>query len=329
LNNDKYSIGIDLGGTSVRIGLFAKDMTQTECISIPTRRVDGPEAVILDMRNALWDLERRHAVSVEAVGLGSPGPLDLVHGRLCTLPNFPGWDDFPLKLAAEAAFEKRVLLENDANAAALAEWYTGVREGVGVSSLCMVTLGTGVGNGIILDGRIWHGSFGVGGEMGHTCVEPEGDPCPCGGRGCLEYYASATGISRSAAKRGLLTDGGEELSAREVATLAHSGNAVARELFEQVGIYLGRAIAGAANILDLPLYVIGGGVVHSWDLFAPKMMGVIEHLSYTYRLRLERARSGNSEAAVAIVPSRCGSSAGLIGAALLPRMELTDSRGLS
>jgi glucokinase len=296
-------------------------MTQVECISVPTRRADGPEAVVHDMRNALDDLERRHAISVDAVGLGSPGPLDLVHGRLCTLPNFPGWDDFPLKLAAEAAFKRRVVLENDANAAALAEWYTGDREGAGASSLCMLTLGTGVGNGIILDGHIWHGSFGVGGELGHTCVEPEGDPCSCGGRGCLEYYASATGISRSAAKHGLRRDDGEDLSAQEIAALAHSGNAVARELFEQVGVYLGMAIAGAANILDLSLYVIGGGVVHSWDLFAPKMMEVVEHLSYTYRLRLERARAGNAEAAVAILPSRCGDGAGLIGAALLPRME--------
>jgi glucokinase len=321
LNDDRYSIGIDLGGTSVRIGLFADDMTQIECISIPTRREDGPEAVVLDMRDAVCGLERRHAISVAAVGLGSPGPLDLVHGRLCTLPNFPGWDNFRLKLATETAFKKRVILENDANAAALAEWYTGMQGGVGVSSLCMLTLGTGVGNGIILDGRIWHGSFGVGGEMGHTSVEPEGDPCPCGGRGCLEYYASATGISRLAAKCGLKTAGGDELSAKEVAALAHSGNAVALELFQRVGVYLGRAIAGAANILDLPLYVIGGGVVHSWSLFAPRMTEVVEHLSYTYRLRLARARAGDKEAAVAIVPSRCGAGAGLIGAALLPRME--------
>lgn len=324
MSKDKSFIGIDLGGTSIRLGIFGPDMVQIECVSLPTRRSEGPEAVVFDMRDALRDLEQRHAISVETIGLGSPGPLDLVQGSLCTLPNFPGWDNFPLRAAAEKAFQKRVILENDANAAALAEWYMGSLQDSSASSLCMLTLGTGVGNGIVLDGRIWHGSFGVGGELGHTCVEPEGEPCTCGGYGCLELYASATGISRSAAARGLRTNEGQELTARQIATLARSGNAVACELFEQVGVYLGRAIAAAANILDLPLYVVGGGVAQSWDLFAPRMLEVAERLSYTYRLRLERARAGEKAAAVSIRPAQCGSNAGLIGAALLSRMESRD-----
>ncbi len=261
-------LGIDLGGTSLRVGAFDSGFQLLASHAVPTRVRSGPEAVVADMAHAIAALLDETTGRAGGIGLGSPGPLDLTTGTLGQLPNFPGWDFFPLRSALEDLTGLPVTLDCDANAAALAEWKLGAGSAQSVDSLAMITLGTGVGSGIILRGKLWHGMVGMGGEVGHVSVNFDGPLCSCGNRGCLEIYASATGIERSARalasrSRGPLSDlfgTHRNVTARQIAQLAQSGDREARDIYAQVGRYLGRGLAGLVNTLDLPLYIIGGGV---------------------------------------------------------------------
>lgn len=328
-------LGIDLGGTSVRVGAFDEDFRCIASRVMPTRVRSGPEAVVHDMADAVASLLDETTGRAEAVGLGSPGPLDLTTGSLGQLPNFPGWDFFPLRSALEEMTSLPVTLDCDANAAALAEWKLGAGRDQGVDSLAMITLGTGVGSGLILRGEIWQGIIGMGGEVGHVSVNFDGPVCSCGNRGCLEYYASATGIeragrARASKSRGALAElfvnqngsGGSDY-ARRIAELAQTGDREARELYAQVGRYLGRGLAGLVNTLDLPLYIIGGGVAAAWDLFCPEMFRVLSELSYVYRLRRPTQLAAAEPGRPFITRATLGADAGLLGAAMLPSLSAT------
>ena len=324
-------LGIDLGGTSLRVGAFDDDMQLLATRVMPTRVRSGPQAVVTDMADAIASVLDETIARAEAIGLGSPGPLNLNDGTLGQLPNFPGWDFFPLRSSLEDLTGLPVILDGDANAAALAEWKLGAGRAEAVDSMAMITLGTGVGSGIIIDGHIWHGMVGMGGEVGHVSVNYEGPIDSCGNRGCLEYYASATGIERSAraaAERshGPLADlfrSGHNVTARMIADLATSGDREAREIYAQVGRYLGRGLAGLVNTLDLPLYVIGGGVAAAWDLFAPEMFRTLRELSYVYRLQQPSQRRHREPGRPFVACATLGPDAGLLGAAMLPWLSQT------
>ena len=222
----------------------------------------------------------------------------------------------------------------DANAAALAEWKSGVGKEMPGDSMCMLTLGTGVGAGIVLDRKIWHGMNGMGGEGGHIPLVENGFPCGCGGRGCLEQYASATAICR-AATRAAARGGADriakliarrieeqgEFTARDLAGLAREGDEPSRQIFADAGKYLGMGLAMLVNVLNLPLYVIGGGVVSGWDLFAPRMFEELRRLSYIYGLTELGADQGFTTGKTYVVPAATGPDAGLLGAAMLPYLE--------
>jgi glucokinase len=325
-------IGIDLGGTSLRVGAFDNNMTLLTSRVMPTRVSSGPEAVVGDMAGAVASILDEIHGSAEAIGLGSPGPLNLVTGTLGQLPNFPGWDFFPLRASLEELTGLPVVLDGDANAAALAEWKLGAGRDEGVDSMAMITLGTGVGSGLILDGRIWQGIVGMGGEVGHVSVNYDGPVCSCGGRGCLEYYASATGIERSAravaqqnphGKLAALFAASSTVSARMIADLADQGDPEAREIYAQVGIYLGRGLAGLVNTLDLPLYIIGGGVAAAWDLFAAEMFRTLREFSYVYRLQEPSQFARREPGHPFVTCATLGPDAGLLGAAMLPAFSHT------
>jgi glucokinase len=200
--------------------------------------------------------------------------------------------------------------------------------------MCMLTLGTGVGAGIVLNRKLWHGMIGMGGEGGHVPVVENGYACGCGGRGCLEQYASATAIGRAAtlaAARGgapaiaklmarRIQDHGE-FTARELAGLAREGDETARQIFADAGKYLGMALATLVNVFNLPLYVVGGGVVSGWDLFAPRMFEELSKLSYIYGLTVPEKDQPFTAGKTYVVPAATGPDAGLLGAAMLPYLE--------
>lgn len=321
-----YVIGIDLGGTNLRVAAYAEGLEFLEVIQLPTRLSEGRDRVVRDIRDAVAALRDRDigGRTLAGIGVGAPGPLELPEGIVRNPPNLTGWDGFNLRAAIESALGRAIELDNDANVAAFAEQRLGVGRKYGADSLCILTLGTGVGSGFIVDGKIQSGSTGMGGEAGHLVVEThEGLPCGCGGFGCLEQYASATALLRMAKK---MMGPRAPASASEVAALAEGGDAEAMAAFDAVGNYLAIGLTGLVNSFNLPLYVLGGGLSQSWHLFERTMFAELRRRSYLYRLtepknrypeKLERHKTY-------IVPAELGSNSGLLGACLLGTLLKTS-----
>jgi glucokinase len=334
-----YSIGVDLGGTNLRIAAVDEQGHLVEKITLGTRLTLGRDQVINDMCEAIRGLEAKYQdrASLQGIGVGVAGIIDMRMGMLRESPNLPGWADCPVRAEIEKRLGTRVILENDANCAALGEKWLGA--GREVDDMAMLTLGTGVGGGIVLGGRIWHGMTGMAGEFGHVTIEPDGVPCKCGSRGCLEQYASATAVMRMAREEiernvapGLAraASADPDFSARSVCILAMQGDSVAQHIFSLVGSALGIALATMVNGLNLPMYVIGGGVSGAWDVFCPTMFREVRARSMVYAATAPAEMAGDqSDAAqvkfdagtrTIITRALLGSDAGLYGAARLAMM---------
>jgi glucokinase len=333
---EQYSIGVDLGGTNLRIAAYTQELGLVETIHLPTRLAAGREAVVEDMCAAVETLEARHSAdySLAGVGIGTPGPLELPAGRLHHLPNFPGWDGFNLKERLESRLRRPILIESDANLAALAECMLGRGKSLKQDSLCMLTLGTGVGNGIILNGRIWDGAHGMAGEAGHATIYTDGPSCGCGSNGCLEMYASATAVVRTAKERAAAgtapelveREGTPPWTARALAHAADAGNADAARVFADAGRALGIGLAMLVNTLNLPLYVVGGGLVQAWRLMEDTLFEELDHRSYVYRLTAPGSKiaAGHPRGATQVLPAETGPDAGLLGACILPFLSESE-----
>src|ERR1700739_3767954 len=331
LNNAQVlTIGVDLGGTSLRIAAYAPGIGVLNSISLRTRLEAGPLAVVEDMCDGIRGLLEQFSNGRDfaGIGIGSPGPLELPAGRLHHPPNLPGWDGFPLLAEMEKRLQRPIVIEGDANAAALAEYELGLGKQLGIESMCMLTLGTGVGNGIILDGKLWHGAAGMGGEAGHMTVYPDGALCGCGNHGCLEACASATAVVNAAER--LIAAGKapglarlkevSSITAQNLADAARQGALDARRIYSETGRTLGICLAGLINVLNLPLYVVGGGVANSWDLLFPIMFEELERRSYVYALTAPGrvASTGMPGGGTQVLPAKLGAEAGLLGACILP-----------
>ena len=318
-----FSIGVDLGGTNLRAAAVTPEGERLEAVSQATRLHAGPQAVLDDIAGAIHNLMERSrgAEPLLGIGVGSPGPLELPAGILHHPPNLPGFDGLHLREELERRLGRCVCVDSDANLAAFGEHYLGAGRTFGADSLCMLTLGTGVGCGIVLDGSVWHGMQGAAGESGHGPLDPNGPLCPCGARGCLEMYASATAIARRAGQLGLQPAEGNgstpPLTASGIADLATEGDARALQVFDEMGRALGLSLANLINALDLPLYVIGGGAAAAWPLFAPRMFATVREMSYVYRMSMPDDPAVFQHGRTHIAPAQL-SDAGLLGAALLP-----------
>src|SRR4051812_13934505 len=200
------AIGVDLGGTNLRIAAVDSNGKVLEKITTSTQVARGRDQVIDEMCVAIQEVvsKRPGAGELAGIGIGVPGIIEMKTGYLRESPNLPGWDNYPVRDEIEQRLGTRVVLENDANAAAMGEKWLGA--GRETDDMCMLTLGTGVGGGLILNGRVWHGMTGMAGELGHITVYPEGQKCGCGNRGCVEQYASATAVVRMARE---MTESGE------------------------------------------------------------------------------------------------------------------------
>jgi glucokinase len=305
-----YSIGIDLGGTNLRAAAIDKNGKMLAKISGSTPVAEGPEPVVDDMARSVEKLREQFGRDhLEGIGAGVPGNIDMAKGVIVGWGNMPIFNGYAMRDELSKRLHAKVILENDANAAALGEQWMGA--GRGVDDLVLLTLGTGIGGGIIVGGRILHGQIGMAGELGHITISPNGNPCGCGNRGCVEKHASATAVSAMARLLGL----GHDLTAQQVYELAVQGNDRAREIFKVMGEALGIALAGLINIFNFPLYLLGGGVVASWEFFAPAMLEEVGRRSYTYRSTLKTAPTR-------IEPAKLGSDAGLYGAACLPLSDV-------
>lgn len=311
-----FAIGVDLGGTNLRIAAVADDGRILEKVATGTEVARGRDSVLDEMCGAIGRLAAGIAGGrkLAGIGIGVPGIIDMETGMLHESPNLPGWHNYPVRDEIERRLATRVVLENDANCAALGEAWVGAARGA--SDMCMVTLGTGVGGGIVLGGRIWHGMTGMAGELGHVTVVLDGVPCGCGNRGCIEQYASAKAVERMA--REVLDPARPEAEwkAHAVFQEAQRGDKRAQRIFETVGRMLGVLIADLVNALNLPIYVIGGGVAGAWEAFSPAMFEEVKKRSFVYAATAPQG--GKTRRRTEIRRAELGSDAGLIGAARLP-----------
>jgi len=297
-----FSIGVDLGGTNLRAAAIDSGGKLLNKISGTTDLKAGREAVIDDMVDAINRLKAENSsLRLAGVGIGVPGFILMEKGVIVGSNNLPQFDHYPVRDEIEKRLGTQVILENDANAAALGEKWIGA--GKDVNDLALLTLGTGIGGGIICDGKVLHGHVGMAGELGHITVVPNGNPCGCGNYGCLEKHASATAIVNMARMMSL----GHNPSSEDVFKMAVAGDAKAKMIFHAMGSALGIALATLINIFNFPLYLLSGGVLAAWDQFAPAMLSEVEKRSFTYR-----------NAKTTIAKATLGNEAWLFGAAYLP-----------
>lgn len=305
----KYAFGVDIGGTTVKIGLFDKDGCVLDKWEIPTVKDNGGDSVLPDVADSIKAKMQEKGIDrddIEGVGVGAPGAVDregtLVNGAVNI-----GWGVFNIPMVLGGYLDLPVKAGNDANVAAFGEMWQG--GGKGYSDLVAVTLGTGVGGGIIIDGKIVIGANGAGGEIGHIHIEDhETEECGCKNKGCLEQYASATGIVRLA-KRRLEEDDkpsvlrGGEISAKTVFDAVKTGDDVALEIAEQFGDCLGKGLAAVANTINPEIFVIGGGVSKAGEI----LLKYIEPAFQKYAF----AACRNTKFSLATL----GNDAGIFGAA--------------
>lgn len=313
----RYGLGIDIGGTNLVVGAVAEDGSRLEGLHTePTGAAHGPDAVIdriVAMAHATIEATRRADRTAEIVGtgIGSPGPLDTTTGVVILTPNL-GWSNMPLRDRVAERLGLPASLDNDANCALLGEWWLGAARGA--RHAVAFTLGTGVGGGVIIDGRLHHGASDVAGEIGHITIDTNGRRCGCGNDGCLEAYASGPAIARRAVEAieagaetslRLIAEGDlARITAQTVYEAAAAGDPLALEVVQDTARYLGTGVANLINILNPEVVVICGGVTRAGDrLFLP--------------LRREVARRAFKPAVQAcrIVPGELPGTAGVVGAA--------------
>lgn len=305
-----YCFGIDIGGTTVKLGLFDVDGTIVDKWEIVTHTENEGEAILPDVAASVHEKMKEKGLEKEQVigiGVGVPAPVS-EDGVVNGTANL-GWTYKEVKRELEESTGISVKVENDANVAALGEMWKG--GGRGHKDMIMVTLGTGVGGGVIVRGHILSGAHGAGGEIGHLCVNyEETDFCGCGNHGCLEQYASATGIVRLARKKldtwqaeTMLRD--QEISAKSVFDAVKEGDQAAVEIAEEFGNYLGHALANLAVVTDPSAIVIGGGVSKAGEIL----------LKYIEKPFMDRAFFANKNMAFAL--AELGNDAGICGAAKL------------
>ncbi|HKO61134.1 MAG TPA: ROK family protein [Pyrinomonadaceae bacterium] len=303
MSNPNFVFAVDLGGTHLRTAAIDEAGTIYHHTKSDTPRASEPNRIVSAIVDAARVCEREVGIGSTCVAV--PGTVNVETGDVLTIPNVSSLTGFNLGQALQSELNHPVTIENDANAAAMGELWKGAARGS--RAMVCVTLGTGVGGGIILNGEIWRGADGAAGEIGHTSVEPHGGViCGCGSEGCLEVYASATALVRMMKETDSTLRDLENLSAKRLYTAATGGDQPALNAFRQMGEYLGIGLAILVNILNPETIVIGGGVSNAWELFG----------GYAIK-EMQRRAFPMPGSRVQVKPGECGDNAGLLGAARL------------
>lgn len=309
--NNEIVIGVDLGGTHVRAGAFTSSGEMLAVQETPIEAARGPEIGLQRIQNliqAVWN--ESGAKSLLGIGVGSTGPIDPINGIIYNPFTLPGWENVPISAWLRNAFGVPVTLENDADVAALGEYWRGA--GQSIQRLYAVTVGTGVGTALILDGQIYRGMDGLHPEGGHVVLDPSGPPCYCGAHGCWESLCAAPAIARLARQADLRHSillemaGGdaEKIDARLIAEAARLGDPSACAIMDKVAYYFSLGIINIIHSITPELIVLSGGVMKSVDLFLPQLNKAIA----VHSVMIPANR-------VHIVPAQLGNYAGLYGAA--------------
>jgi glucokinase len=316
----RYSVGIDLGGTTIKAGLLSESGEIIGRVVMPTHANSGPKVVasriadcirlVLQGASNIGDAAHTDIVGI---GIGSPGLIIAQTGVVHFSPNFEGWTDIPLTDYVKAELtgsEFPIFIDNDVNAMTLGELHHGA--GVEMQSIVCLTLGTGVGGGVVIEGSVYHGSANTAGELGHTIVMPDGRFCGCGNQGCLEAYAGARHIIErtlekiEAGRKSSLTRG-EDLTVKDISEAAHTGDELAIEILADTGRYIGIALASIAHILNPQMAIIGGGIADAGEklLFEP------------IRAEVNKRAMDIPAQTMQIVKAKLGNEAGIVGSAML------------
>lgn len=308
----RYVVGIDIGGTNIVAGTVSEDGSELHgVVSEPTFPEQGADAVLARIVKLARDSMRASGKTIAGVGIGSPGPLDTRHGIVLLTPNL-GWTNFPLRDRIQQALELPATLDNDANCAVFGEWWRGAARGS--RHVVGLTVGTGIGGGIVIDGAIYHGASDIAGEIGHTSIDSTGRRCKCGNYGCLEAYASGPAIAARAVEgieagadtslpnyvQGKL----DRITAQVVYEAAHDGDEYALEVVRDTAKFLGAGVANIINIFNPEVVVICGGVTLAGTrLFVP------------LRSEVKRRAFKPAVEVCRIVPGELTGTAGVYGAA--------------
>lgn len=312
----KLAIGIDLGGTNLKIAVVSQVGDILAKRNEPTDLTQGPDLVIAKMVALVKELCTEVAVEVSqmlGVGVGSPGPLSPSEGRIIQAANLPGWANLPLRDRLADQLKSVVMVDNDGNAAALGEWWAGVGERK--DDLVMLTLGTGIGGGVILNGNILHGHYENAAELGHMIVVPDGLPCSCGKRGCLERYASAACVASRAmeaiqqGERSLLSEQvtrDEPITAQDVAQASLKGDALCERIWDEACRYLAISCINIQHTFNPKHLVLGGGLAEADDYLIGRIKDHVSKMQWKLH-----------HDSPAISRGQLGYDAGVIGAAAL------------
>ncbi|MFH0777563.1 MAG: ROK family protein [Candidatus Eisenbacteria bacterium] len=313
--HDPAAVGVDIGGTSIKVAVVARDQTVLSRRSLPADQREAPGLAVARLALSLRELQGEAGDLSLPVGIGCAGLIERGPGIVRTAPNLPTWKDVPLAGMLAEELGTWVLLDNDANVFSVAEGFYGTARDK--DDAIFVTLGTGVGGGLKLAGRLYRGSRGFAGEIGHMTIDPDGPLCTCGNRGCLESFIGSSRIVQRALalieeerrEREWLAAGLtslKEITAKHLGEAARKGNELAVRVFEEVGDYLGLALANLTNILNPEVIVVGGGVANAG-----------RPLFRAAELSLTKRAMGPSRQCVDIWPASFGDDAGVVGAAMI------------
>jgi glucokinase len=304
----KYVIGVDVGGTNVKLGVLNPSGKVLSRMSFGTKTyIQNCETLIEAVCEAVLAIAGKEGLlkkDIAGVGIGLPGLIDVDKGVVRVLPNIPGWSDVPLKRIMEKKLGLLVRLENDVNMITLGEWEYGA--GKGIENLICITLGTGVGAGLVLNNHIYRGSGFAAGEIGHMPLNEDGPACSCGGWGCFERYVGNKRLQKEAAKM----FGKEDISLEDVYRRAVEGKNKALKFWEVVGKRVGNGLVGPVNLLNPECIIMGGGISRSLEFMKPAIEKVIR----------ERCMRTQAEM-VRIIRARLDDDAAIVGAEVLIRYE--------
>jgi len=309
-------LAIDLGGTKILTAIISSEGQMMAREYGLTLADEGPEAVINRILSAIDRLLSQRSINLsqlDSISIGAAGAIDFEKGLVTSSPHLPGWHDVPLRDIVKEKYKVNTFLINEANAAALGEHYLGA--GQGVSNLILLAVGTGIGGGIIINGRLYSGVSGSAGEIGHMTIDVNGPRCDCGKTGCLEALVSGTAVAKEAIKRirqgerssltEIVEGKIENITAEEVSIAAQGGDSLASEVILKAATYLGVGIANLVNIFNPEMIIIGGGMAKMGDLLLNPARQVVRERAFQLPAQ-----------AVQIVPARLGDDAGVLGAAV-------------
>ncbi len=317
-------LAIDLGGTKIFAAIISNKGQVIAKEYYLTLADEGPEAVINRIFSAIDHLLSQKNINLSQLGgisIAAAGAIDFEKGLITSSPHLPGWHDVPLRDIVKEKYKVNTFLINEAHAAALGENYFGV--GQGVNNLILLTVGTGIGGGIIINGRLYSGASGSAGEIGHTTIDVNGPRCSCGNTGCLEALVSGTAVAKEAIRRirqgerssltEIVEGKIENITAEKVSLAARAGDSLALEVILKAATYLGVGLANVVNIFNPEMIIIGGGMAKMGDLLLNPARQVVRERAFQL-----------SAQAVQIVPAQLGDDAGVLGAAVLAFQQEVD-----